>query len=120
MDDKMMKMMMDKKSGAKKLDPGYKKVKMDLLKGLHGDMGKMLGEDFKGLKKVTVAAPDSEGLAEGLDKAEDMLGMDHPESEDSSEMCPACGEACEGHEVSELDAKIAELEALKAKMSMKA
>lgn len=116
MDDKMMKMMMDKKAGAKKLDPEYKKVKMGLLKDLHGDMGKMLGEDFKGMKKVTVASPDSEGLAQGLDKAEEMLGMEESEEGEESEMCPVCGDACAGHELSELDSKIAELEALKAKM----
>jgi hypothetical protein len=71
-DMKMFGKLMEKK-GKGSLDPEYKSAKMDVLKALHKEMGDMMGSDLHGLKKVTVAAPDKEGLAEGLDKAEDML-----------------------------------------------
>lgn len=105
MDMKMLEKLMEKK-GKASLDPEYKSAKMDVLKALHGEMGKMMGDDVRGLKKVTVASPDSEGLEQGLEKAKEMLEggeeLDE-EMEDEAEMSPE-----------EIDAKIAELQALKA------
>jgi hypothetical protein len=47
---------------------------------MHGDD---LENDFKGLKKVTVASDSKDGLHEGLEKASEMMDS---ESEDESEL----------------------------------
>lgn len=129
-DMKMFEKLMEKK-GKASLDPEYKSAKMGVLKDLHSKMGDMMGEDVKGLKKVTVAAPSKEGLTKGLDKAEELLskgskfGFEDEAPEVSSEgmPCPECGEMHEEgempHSLEEVEAKIAELEALKAKLSTK-
>jgi cbb3-type cytochrome oxidase cytochrome c subunit len=111
--NKMLAKLMEKKKPGK-LSETYKNAKMSVLENLSNDMSGMLSDDVKGLKKVTVASKDAEGLKEGLDKAEELLSGSEDESEEESEE--------EGQEMSsdsmgidELDAKIAELEALKAK-----
>lgn len=115
--DSMLKKLMEKKQGGK-MDPEYKSAKMGVLKELHKTMGGMMGDDVKGLKKVTVAAPDKAGLKLGLSKAEEVVEGEQPDegviqslgdgSEEVSEEMPSTPE--------EVDAKIAELEALKAQM----
>lgn len=113
----MLQKLMEKK-GKDSLDPEYKNAKMDVLKALHSEMGNLMGEDVKGFKKVTVAAPDKEGLSEGLEKAKEMVG--------DGEVCSECGEVHEGEHAMEeemspeaLDAKIEELLKLKEKMAGK-
>lgn len=52
------------------------------------DMGDGLKSGLGGMKKVTVAAPDSQHLKEGLNKAEDMVGempMDKDDAESAHE-----------------------------------
>lgn len=91
MDDMMKKMMMAK-MGKKddNLDPKTE-AKLEVLKELKEMAMEAMGEDMsrykdmdmedemmdcempEGMEKVTVAAPDKEGLMEGLDKAEDLL-----------------------------------------------
>ena len=45
--------------------------------------GDMMADDMKSMKKVTIAAPDTEGLKMGLEKAEDVVeGMPGMEMED--------------------------------------
>lgn len=80
----LLKLMEKKKSGAG-LDPEFKKAKMGVLGDLHSEMGRLMGEDVKGLKKVTVASPDSSGLAEGLDTAKSLLGAKGDEGSDAEE-----------------------------------
>lgn len=70
-----------------KLNPKEIKAKMQALEallseadGMHGDD---LENDFKGLKKVTVASDSKDGLHEGLEKASEMMDS---ESEDDSEL----------------------------------
>ena len=58
----------------------YKDAKMSMLKELRSVMGEEMGNDIKGLKKVTVASPDQEGLEEGLDKAKEIV-EEMPEKE---------------------------------------
>lgn len=68
-----------------------------------------IGKALKGkkLQKVTVAAPDKEGLKKGLSLAEKLLkakygqdaDMDEEKSEEEYESCPACdGEGCKACE----------------------
>lgn len=117
--DMMMKMM-----GKKKEEEGggdmKKDAKLSVLKELRKMASDMMGDDVKGgmMKKVTVAAPSSEGLKEGLHKAEDMM-----------EGAPEAAEEDEGYDdmtdwpsdlskysPEEIEAKIAELQAAKDKM----
>ena len=106
------------KKGEGKIDPTYKSAKMGVLKDIHKMASDELGEDLKGMKKVTVAASDKEGLEEGLEKAKDIV--DH-----SEEACAECEKApceCEhSEESSELTPEEEEVLAkLLAKKSKKA
>jgi hypothetical protein len=81
------------------------KAKMEMLKMLSKMMSddghEGLGESLKGKKmqKVTVAAPTSEGLKEGLSKAQQILaaklGSSESEESEESESEESC-EECEG------------------------
>jgi len=119
------------KKGDKSLSPNYKKAKMSMLEALKSEMSGMMGDDLKGLKKITVASPDKEGLKEGLDKAEEML--DKSEDAEEGEVCPECGMkhedgmhkmpdgemmSDEDMPLEEIEAKIKELEKLKMKKMM--
>ena len=119
------------KEKMKGMSPNAKKAKLTALKEAHGMAKKMMEDDLKGLKKVTIASDSPEGLKAGLEKAEDLI---EGEVEDSS--CEACeGEGCgeceesedessdeesedEQPELSEdeLEAKIAELMKMKEKL----
>jgi hypothetical protein len=70
------KMLEEKKS--KKVDPMAKKAKMGVLGSLKSEMQKMMGDDVKGVKKVTVAAPDEESLESGLETAKELVGGEEP------------------------------------------
>ena len=83
MDNKLLKMMSDKKKDQGEIDPMYKDAKMSMLQALLHEMHGMMGNDLHGLKKVEVAAPDKQGLAAGLDKAKSALGED-PDMADES------------------------------------
>lgn len=83
--DMLQSLMEKKKAKGEGMDDTYKSAKMGVLKDLHKHMSGMLGDDLKGLKKVTVAAPDEEGLEMGLSKAKEMLGEESPEMEESEE-----------------------------------
>jgi len=122
--DSMLKKLMEKKKPSE-MDDSYKSAKMGVLKELHKSMGGMMGEDLKGLKKVTVAAPDKSGLKLGLEKAEDMLSSEAPEMESLEGSEESEDESVEDMQempktLEEVEAKILELEALKAKLSMEA
>lgn len=69
-----------------------KKAKLKALEGLKQVAMDMMGENFKkdkseldGLKKVTVAAPDKEGLEKGLEKAKELAGSMPELADESSE-----------------------------------
>lgn len=80
--DMLQSLMEKKKAKGEGMDDTYKSAKMGVLKDLHKHMSGLMGDDLKGLKKVTVAAPDEEGLEMGLSKAKDML-EESPELEGS-------------------------------------
>lgn len=128
-DLKMLAELMKAKKSPK-LSPEFKSAKLGVLKGLHKDMGDLMKDDVKSLKKVTVAAPDAEGLKEGLKKAEDVVEEQAGEEGEGEEgeMCPMCSVGkCSEHEedsempssLEEVEAKIKELEALKMKLAQK-
>ena len=71
MNDKLMAHL--KKKGKKISNPNEKEAKMDVLGELARQAGDMMKEKVGSLKKVTVAAPDSEHLKQGLDKAKEMI-----------------------------------------------
>jgi hypothetical protein len=78
----------NKKPGA--IDPKRRDVKMGLLKEISDMAGQSMGDDVRGIKKVSVAAPDKAGLAEGLDTAKDLIDGDS-DAEDKAEDGPAGG-----------------------------
>ena len=115
--DAMMKEMMKKKKKEGEMDPQYKSAKMGVLKDIRNMASDEMGEDVKGLKKVTVAAPDAEGLKAGLDKAEDMVSAEAKDKSDESEIMDEVMD--EEMKPEEIDAMIAMLEAKKAKLEAK-
>lgn len=78
--DKLMKLMEKK---GKKISPIEQRAKSDVLAKLRGEASDSMGEKLNGLKKVSVAAPDEEGLKAGLDKAKELLGEDQEDDEAS-------------------------------------
>lgn len=128
-----MKKMLEELMKSKQKSPmsgEYKEAKGSVLKELMKAMDGLMLDDVKGLKKVTVAAKDDEGLKAGLEKAEDMveesLGeSEDMESEDESESeeepeakCEGCEEGCElceneDMDLMKLEEKIKKLEELK-------
>lgn len=85
----LMDKLMEKKS-SKPLDPMYKDAKMSMLHELRNAMsGEMKNdlENAKGMKKVTVAGTDPAAVAEGLDKAKEMVSGEG--SEDESQEDPS-------------------------------
>jgi negative regulator of genetic competence, sporulation and motility len=56
----------------------------ELIKMSTDEAGKSVKSGLDGLQKVTVAAPSQEGLAEGLEKAQELMGTEK-ESDDEVE-----------------------------------
>jgi hypothetical protein len=98
----------------KKLSPVEKEAKMSVLKEIMHDMDSMMkdGLDKKKGMKVSVMSDSPKGVAAGLEKAEDMLGVDAEDDEEDGLEAVAPLEAEELTE-EEIDAKIQELLALK-------
>ena len=85
--EEMMKM--GKKKGS--IPEGEKEAKMSVLKEIADMASQAMADDVKGLKQVTVAAPDKEGLEKGLEKAQEMVdGESEGESEEEGP-CENCG-----------------------------
>lgn len=64
------------------------KGKMSVLDEMDDIIGEKMSDKVKGLKKVSVAAPNQEGLEEGLDLAKNVVesgAIDKMESEDEME-----------------------------------
>lgn len=100
----------------KKIDPIEKEAKLNAVKGMRKMAGDMMADDMKSMKKVTVAAPDQEGLEMGLEKAKDVV-EEMPEMEDESpedEMMEVV-EACETPE--DIDKLIAKLNEKKLELA---
>lgn len=82
---KLEQLMEKKASGAKEIDPAYKDAKMNMLKALRNEMSQMISGDLKGAKKVEVQSDSPEGLADGLDKAKDIIAGEEGLDGDSEE-----------------------------------
>jgi hypothetical protein len=126
--DEFKQLLMKKKQsqGDKPLDEHKMKAKADMAKSLSDMLGSDITEDMKkssGIKKVTIASDSTEGLKEGLDKAEEIVDpleedSEEEDSEDEShDTLMAHGREEEGemghghgHGMPELKDKIAELE----------
>lgn len=94
-----------------------KQAKLKVLKDLRSEMSNMMGDDImEGMKKVTVAAPDAEGLEEGLDKAKDMAQMaEEVQAEEDMDMEYGDEEEMSKEEVMEMIAELqAKLESMEA------
>jgi hypothetical protein len=77
----MLKKIMEQKT-AKPLDPLHKEAKMSMLKELRDSMSGIMKDDLsnaKGMKKVEVAGSSDEAVAEGLDKAKEMVSDESEE-----------------------------------------
>lgn len=117
MDKEMMMKMMGKKEEGEGNDM-KKNAKLSVLKELRKMASDMMGEDVKGMKKVTVASPSPEGLKMGLEKAEEMVegGSEAEEEDEGYDEMTDWSEDLMKYSPEEIDAKIAELQAAKAKM----
>jgi rRNA maturation endonuclease Nob1 len=100
---KMLKKLMEEK-GQSEMDPAAKKAKESVLKEISDMAGKSMGEDVKGLKKVSVMSDSPEGLKAGLEKAEEVV----EEAEESDDM-----ESMSDEEIEMLMKKLEELKAKK-------
>lgn len=99
----------------KKIDPTEKEAKLNAIKGMKKMAGDMMSDDMKAMQKVTVAAPDAEGLKMGLEKAEDVVenmpGMENEDEESSDDMEEMLAEVDSPEQIDELMAKLAEKKA---------
>lgn len=97
-------------------DEMKRNAKKSMLKTLSDEMRGMMGDSRgKSLKKVTVAAPDSEGLEKGLSKAKELIededeSEEMGESEESDEMEGMSEDSDEECSKEELEAKIQKLQ----------
>ena len=111
-----MKDMMFGKKKKVEMDPIEKEAKMSAVSAMKQMAEDAMSDKLGGLKKVTVAADSEEGLKEGLEKAEDVVESklepemegEEMESEEGSELADMSEE--------EIDKKLQELMALKAKL----
>jgi hypothetical protein len=120
----LMAELMKKKKEGKEMDPSEKKAKMGILGQIRDMAAQSMGDDVKGLKKVTVASSDPEGLKEGLDKAKEMIASKGDEEESE----PAGGDGDDEDKIEneiesddlsheEIDELISALQAKKEKLS---
>jgi len=82
---KLHKLLLDKMKEGKTSEKGSKsqKAKLEVLKEIMSMMKGATGDKLKGMKKVTVAAPTTEGLVEGLEKAGEIVEAKEEMGEDS-------------------------------------
>lgn len=83
--DELKKMMEKKKSGdsmSEQEQQAKMDVIMELLEMAQGEMGSRVKSGMDDMKKVSVIAPDSESLEEGLEAAQDVV-EELPESQES-------------------------------------
>jgi hypothetical protein len=96
------------------IDEDRAQARGSVLEDLIDDMGAAETDKLKGLKKVTVAAPDSESLEKGLKTAEGLVKkmpveMDEEEVEEVKAPSPFAGKETEEEELAEHEAMDAEL-----------
>ncbi len=132
MQDKLAKLMAKKKG--KPMDDLERQAKMNVVKELGCSAADAMKGRLAGLKKVTVASDSKEGLAKGLEKAEEMISPEGKEEseemgEDMAEDAmdgegrsgDLFGGSADSEEMSEdeIDQKLAELMAKKQRLEAK-
>lgn len=111
----------------KSLSPMDKKAKMSVLEEMKKQAMGMMGDNLKGVKKVSVASNSPEGLKEGLHKAQEIVegdpeaptNMDMQEGRRYEDMPSDLDSKIEEYQKlspDEIDAHIQALTALKSKM----
>src|SRR5271170_5240901 len=83
--EEMLKALMKKKKGDHEMSDHEKKAKMGVLHQIHKMASDAMGDDIKGMKKVTVASNDDQGLQEGLANAKQLLAAKHPNRDDDAD-----------------------------------
>lgn len=87
--DELKKMMAKKAGKSEEMDQTAIEAKLDVIKELmemaHAAMAGKVKGGLDEMHKVTVAAPDAEGLEEGLEMAEDVVG-EKEDGEDTEEV----------------------------------
>lgn len=119
-----MSELLKKKSSGPAMDPKEKSAKMGVLKDIRDMAMGSMGDEIKGMKKVSVAAPDQAGLEEGLDTAKGIVGgtedngslHEHPKA--SNFLTQQIDHEAEEGDLSaeDIDALIAELQAKKQEL----
>lgn len=124
--------LMNMKSKGKPLSDREKEAKMKVVEAMRDMATSEMSGKLKGLKKVTVASSDEKGLAAGLEKAKEMIARKGGEGSEISDALAEGEEesleASDEEEVAEesvidsmseqeVEEKLAELMALKEKMS---
>lgn len=80
----LMKKLMEKKA-EKKLSPNEQKAKMSVMEELQNMASDAMGKKLDGIKKVTVASDDEQGLKKGLEKASEIVDKGIPALDSSDE-----------------------------------
>lgn len=115
-----------KNEKGKQLSEREKSAKIKVVEAMRDLASSQMGEKLKGLKKVTVASNNESGLKAGLEKAKELIAGKAGESLDESSepaaeeaLAETEEEATEEPELSEeeINAKLEELMAAKAKLS---
>lgn len=83
MDKKMLARLKDKDKS--EMSDNEVNAKVSAVTAMRDMAAKMMGDKLGDLKKVTVAAPDKAGLAEGLDKAKELVSNGHTDDEDGTD-----------------------------------
>lgn len=97
----LAKLLEKKKREGKMMSPMEADAKMSMLQALKDEMGDGMKDDLMAHKmnKVEIAAPDKEGLEEGLDTAKDVIDTGEPTFGDGKEATPMEDEKGDDEEV---------------------
>lgn len=76
--------MFDKKKKGPMLSDNERNAKMSVLKDLRNQASQSMGNRLKDMKKVTVSAPDEQGIKAGLEKAKELIAGKHGEPMEGS------------------------------------
>lgn len=98
---KFKELLKKKLEEGKVLSGDKKKAKCEMLDELDGITKNAMSDKLKGMKKVTVASPTSEGLEKGLEMAKEKVSDMDEEKEDDKEP--------KSDKIAELKKKISEL-----------
>ena len=102
----LMRLLKKKAEKGERISPEDKSAKLSVLDALDKMMD---DEDADGMKKVTVMSPDKEGLAEGLEKAKEVIEKKADE-DCEDEVCEIDDSESKEDQIARLKSELAELE----------